>query len=149
DIQVYWRFATGDYFASHPHVPRSKIVIPDGYSASLVRVDIENHGQEPISIISDGFQLACQTAAVGRTNAMIPDTLKPAHVPPGGSIRGWLLFIKPWWDTGPLSMKSLLVSPAYPDAEITLSDRGRGAGRAANPQPRPLSFHGPRGASAA
>lgn len=123
-LQIYWRPATAEYFTEHPSVPTSSIRIPDGYSASLVRVDIENTGSAPIAIQAGAFLLTAPGAYASLAHQKLPGSLTSSTVNAHGSVRGWLLFVKPWWDISSDGQQVMvrLVYSAPPGAHVNLSN---------------------------
>ena len=99
-LQVYWRFGTAQYFNEHPRVSRSEIQMPDGCSASLVRVDVENQGAKAVPIQPGAFILSGPEVTVFPSQGL-PGLMAPRAVAAHGSIQGWLLFVKPWLDFPP------------------------------------------------
>lgn len=126
-VQIYWRFGTAEYFATHPSARRQNVPLQNGQSASFVRFDFENNGAEAIPVNPDAFTLYAEGSFVEPASASLPGLFRGAVVPPHGSVRSWLLFVKPWWDTGPERLNSNLTVSGIPGARLTLSDRYSGA----------------------
>jgi hypothetical protein len=124
-LQVYWRFGTSDYMDGHPQVSKSAVHVPDGYSASFVRVDVENRTGKAIGLKPGAFVLSAPGLFVVPSRPNLPNLLPPCAVPAHGAVQGWLLFIKPWWDVMPDGGRvvSQLSYAAPPGARVDLSKR--------------------------
>ncbi|MCA1596156.1 MAG: hypothetical protein LC772_06995 [Chloroflexi bacterium] len=125
-VQIYWRFATDEYFAQHQTARRGNVPLQDGESASFVRFDVENSGRDSVPVTPDLFTLYAEGTFVQPAVANLPGLFQGANVPPHGAVRGWLLFVKPWWDRGTEKLDSKLSVSGIPGATVTLSDRRGG-----------------------
>jgi len=126
-LVIYWRFAERDYFTQHPKASKKAIVdtLRDGDSASIVRVDVENHGASTLTLDPKDFVLSNGVAMISPEQNLLPGTLALTHIPRHGSTQGWVLFVKPWMDDAQVT--DYLSESALPGAHISVSQRAQPA----------------------